>query len=206
MSEAGGGKRIAIYVRCSTLDQSVDLQLDGLREYCQVRGFEIVDEYLDEGVSGAKAKRPALDELLEDAHRRKFDTVLVWKLDRLGRPLSHLIRVVDQLGSLGVDLVSLGDAGLDTTGASGRLIFHVMGAVAEFERDLIRERVRAGMQAAKKRGRRIGRPRASVPLAKAQALLDQGTSVSAAARELGVSRATLQRLLKRVSPEAAATP
>jgi DNA invertase Pin-like site-specific DNA recombinase len=101
--------------------------------------------------------------------------------------------VVEQLGSLGVDLVSLGDPGLDTTGPSGRLLFHVMGAVAEFERDLIRERVRAGMQAAKKRGRRIGRPRASVPLSKARALVDQGASVSAAARELGVSRATLQR-------------
>ena len=150
--------RAAIYARCSTADQSVDLQLDGLRDYTEARGFEIVEEYIDEGVSGAKVTRPALDRLLADAHRRRFDTVLVWKLDRLGRSLSHLIRLVEQLGSLGVGLVSLGDPGLDTTGPSGRLLFHVMGAVAEFERDLIRERTRAGMASAKRRGRRLGRP------------------------------------------------
>jgi DNA invertase Pin-like site-specific DNA recombinase len=92
--------RVALYARCSTSDQSVDLQLDSLRDYAKAREFEVVDEYLDEGVSGAKARRPALDRLLEDAHRRQFDAVLVWKLDRLGRSLSHLIRVVEQLGSL----------------------------------------------------------------------------------------------------------
>ena len=197
MSEAGGGKRIGIYARCSTLDQSVALQLDGLREYCQVRGFEIVAEYLDEGVSGAKAKRPALDQLLEDAHRRKFDAVLVWKLDRLGRSLSHLIRVVDQLGSLGVDLISLGDSGLDTTAPSGRLIFHVMGAVAEFERDLIRERTRAGIAAARRRGKQIGRPRAldTDELMRARRLASQGQSLRTIAEVLGVGRSTVSRAL-----------
>ncbi len=89
--------RIAIYARCSTADQSVDLQLDGLRDYAEARGFEVVEEYIDEGVSGVKVKRPALDRLLADAHRRRFDALLVWKLDRLGRSLSHLIRVVEQL-------------------------------------------------------------------------------------------------------------
>ena len=108
--------RVAIYARCSTADQSVDLQLDGLRDYAEARGFEVVGEYIDEGVSGAKVKRPALDRLLADAHRRQFDALLVWKLDRLGRSLSHLILVVEQLGSLGVDLMSLGDPGLDTSG------------------------------------------------------------------------------------------
>ena len=192
--------RAALYARCSTSEQTVDLQLDALRDYAKAREFEIVEEYVDEGVSGVKAKRPALDRLLADAHRRRFDTVLVWKLDHLGRSLSHLIRLVEQLGSLGVDLVSLGDPGLDTTGPSGRLLFHVMGAVAEFERDLIRERTRAGMAAARRRGKRVGRPRVHVPLAQAKALVSDGMSVSAVALQLGVSRATLQRALKRVSP------
>jgi DNA invertase Pin-like site-specific DNA recombinase len=187
--------RIALYARCSTADQSVDLQLDNLRDYAQARGFKVDGEYVDEGVSGARVKRPALDRLLEDAHRRRFDAVLVWKLDRLGRSLSHLIRVVEQLGSVGVDLISLNDPGLDTTAPSGRLIFHVMGAVAEFERDLIRERTRAGMRAAKRRGKRIGRPRANVPLAGARRLLAQGRSLSETARELGVARTTLRRAL-----------
>ena len=118
--------RVALYARCSTSDQFVDLQLDGLRDYAKAPGFTVVEEYVDEAVSGAKAPRPALDRLLADAHRRQFDAVVVWKLDRLGRSLSHLIRLVEQLASLGVDLVSLGDAGLDSTGPSGRLIFHVI--------------------------------------------------------------------------------
>ena len=198
--------RVALYARCSTSDQSVDLQLDGLRDYAKARGFTVVEEYLDEAVSGAKARRPALDRLLADAHRRRFDAVVVWKLDRLGRSLSHLIRLVETLASLGVDLVSLGDAGLDSTGPSGRLIFHVIGAVAEFERDLIRERTRAGVAAARRRGKRLGRPRVHVPLARAQALLDEGHSVSATASRLGVSRATLQRVLKNVPSEALVTP
>ena len=198
--------RVAIYARCSTQDQTVDLQLDALRDYASARGFEITDEYVDEGVSGARAKRPALDRLRADAHRRRFDAVLVWKLDRLGRSLSHLIRAVDQLGSAGVDLISLGDPGLDTTAPSGRLMFHVMGAIAEFERDLIRERTRAGMAAARRRGKRLGRPRVKVPLADAVRMIGEGHSLSAAARELGVARATLQRALKRVPPDSGPTP
>ena len=193
--------RIALYARCSTQEQTVDLQLDALREYAAARGLQVVGEYVDEGISGAKNRRPALDRLLADAHRRRLDAVLVWKLDRLGRSLSHLIRLVGQLGSVGVDLVSLSDPGLDTTGPSGRLIFHVMGAVAEFERDLIRERTRAGVAAARRRGKRIGRPRLHVPTAHAQRLLERGFSVAAAAKELGVSRSTLRRTLaKNVAP------
>ena len=199
--------RVALYARCSTPEQTVNLQLDALREYVAARGFDAVVEYVDEGQSGAKIRRPALNRLLRDAHRRRFDAVLVWKLDRLGRSLSHLIRLVDQLGSLGVDLVSLNDPGLDTTGPTGRLIFHVMGAVAEFERDLIRERTRAGMAAAHRRGKRIGRPRVGVPLARADQLLAEGRSVAQVARELGVSRTTLHRALsKRVSDAPAPTP
>jgi DNA invertase Pin-like site-specific DNA recombinase len=180
------------YLRVSTADQSISLQMDGIRDYARARGFNLVEEYVDEGVSGAKARRPALDRLLADAHRRKFDVVLVWKLDRLGRSLSHLIRLVETLASLGVDLVSLGDSGLDTTGPSGRLIFHVIGAVAEFERDLIRERTRAGVAAARRRGKRIGRPRTHVPVAQADLLIAAGQSVAEVARTLGLSRTTLR--------------
>ncbi len=189
--------RVALYARCSTSEQTVIPQLEGVREYAALRGFEVVEEYVDEAISGAKAKRPALDRLLEDAHRRRFDAVLVWKLDRLGRSLSHLIRLVETFGSLGVDLVSLNDPGLDTTAPSGRLIFHVMGAVAEFERDLIRERTRAGIASARRRGKRLGRPRVPVSMAKAESLLASGLSVSAAARELGIARATLRRALAK---------
>ncbi len=193
--------RCAVYARCSTRDQTLDLQLDDLREYAKVRQFEVVEEYLDEAVSGAKTKRLALDRLMADAHRRAFNVVLVWKLDRLGRSLSHLIMVVESLGSVGIDLVSLGDPGLDTTSPHGRLIFAIMGAVAEFERDLIRERTRAGMAAARRRGKRVGRPRVHVPVSRARGLLAEGATVSSAARKLGVSRATLQRALERVAPE-----
>ena len=176
--------RLAIYARCSTAEQTVDHQLDGLREYEQARGFEVVDEYLDEGVSGAKAQRPALDRLLADAHRRRFDAVLIWKLDRLGRSLSHLIRLVDTFGSLGIDLVSLGDPGLDTTSPHGRLLFSVMGAVAEFERELIRERTRSGVAASR-------RMRPSGPSQSRQRRSSSGASLRTRARALAA--ATLHR-------------
>ena len=112
--------RIALYARVSTFDQRPETQLESLREYAQARGLTVVGEFVDEGVSGSKTRRPALDQVLAAAHRREFDAVLVWKLDRLGRSLSHLIRVVETLGTVGVDLVSLGDPGLDTTGPSVR--------------------------------------------------------------------------------------
>ncbi len=195
--------KAALYARCSTSEQTVDLQLDGLRDYAKARGLEIVEEYIDEGVSGSRTKRPALDRLLADAHRRRFDAVLVWKLDRLGRSLSHLIRLVEEFSSLGVDLISLGDPGLDTTSPHGRLIFSIMGAVAEFERDLIRERTRAGMAAARRRGKRIGRPRVYVPVSKARTLLAQGLSQREVARRLGVARATLKKALVEKGPSGA---
>src|SRR5206468_6168665 len=119
--------RVAIYARVSTRDQNLDLQLNELREYTTRRGFSASAEYVDQGVSGAKTKRPALDALLMDAHRRRFEAVLVWKLDRLGRSLSHLIRLVSDFSTLGIDLVSLRDPGLDTMAPMGRLIFHVIG-------------------------------------------------------------------------------
>ena len=187
--------RAALYARCSTQEQSVDLQIDDLRSYAKARDLRVVEEYLDEGISGTRAKRPALDRLMADAHRRAFDVVLVWKLDRLGRSLTHLIHTVDALGSLGIDLVSLGDPGLDTTSPHGRLIFSIMGAVAEFERALIVERTQAGMEAARRRGKRIGRPRVFVPVLKARQLLGQGLSQREVSLRLGVARSTLRKAL-----------
>ncbi len=195
--------RVALYARCSTADQSVDLQLDELRTYAANRGFDVVQTYCDNGVSGSKTSRPALDQLLADAHRRKFDAVLVWKLDRLGRSLGHLIRMVDQLGSLGVDLVSFRDTGMDTTGPTGTLIFHVLASVAEFERDLIRERTRAGMAAAKRRGKHIGRPGVVISSAEAEELVGSGCSIAETARRLGVPRTSLRRALAKGSLKSA---
>ena len=197
--------RVALYARVSTFDQHPEPQLDALREYAQARGFTIVEEYVDEGISGAKPRRPALDRLLADARRRRFDAVACVKLDRLARSVRHLTNLAGEFEALGIDLVAI-DQSIDTTTPSGRLLFHVLGAIAEFERDLIRERTRAGIAAARRRGKRLGRPRVHVPVARARALVAEGCSVAAVARELGVSRATLQRVLKNVLSEAASTP
>ena len=197
--------RVALYARCSTLDQSVDLQLDGLRDYAKARGFAVVEEYVDEGVSGARASRPALDRLLEDAHRRRFDGVLVWRLDRLARSVRHLVNVAADLESLGIDLVVL-DQGIDTSTSAGRFLFHTLAAVGELERELMRERTVAGLAAAKRRGKRLGRPRVHVPRTQAEVLIAQGKTVSEVARSLGVARSTLQRALpKKVSSETVIT-
>ncbi len=197
--------RVALYARCSTADQTVDLQLDGLRDYAKVRGFDVVGEYIDEAQSGAKARRPALDRLLADAHRRRFDAVAVWRLDRLARSVRHLVNVAGDLESLGVDLIAL-DQGIDTSTSAGRFLFHTLAAVGELERDLIRERTIAGVAAARRRGKRLGRPRVHVPLSRAQSLLAEGRSMAAVARELGVSRSSLHRALsKNVSDGATVT-
>ena len=140
--------RVALYARVSTGEQTVAPQLDSLREYARLRRLEIVAEYIDEGVSGAKASRPALDRLLADAKRRKFDAIAIVKLDRLGRSLHHLLTVLGELEALGVDLISLDD-GLDTSTPVGRLFYQIRGAFAEYETGLIRERTRAGLRAAR---------------------------------------------------------
>src|SRR5262245_51944973 len=161
--------KLALYVRVSTSEQTVDPQLDRLREYAQARGLEVVGEYIDAGQSGAKASRPALDRLVADTKRRRFDAVAVVKLDRLGRSLHHLLTLLGELEALGVDLISLDD-GLDTRTPVGRLFFQIRGAFAEYERALIVERTRAGIAAARRRGRHPGRPRVLDQKAKARAV------------------------------------
>ena len=147
-------RRAAIYARVSTLDQEPENQLAELRRYVGVRGWTAA-EYVDKGVSGAKDRRPALDQLIRDARRRKFDVLVVWRLDRLGRNLRHLITLLDELQALGVAFVSLAE-GIDATTPAGKLQMHILAAIAEFERARIAERVRAGLARARANGRRLG--------------------------------------------------
>ncbi len=191
--------RAALYARVSTAEQTVDPQLDALREYARARGLEVIEEFVDQGVSGSKDRRPALDGLLKDAQRRRFDLVARVKLDRLARSVRHLTTLAAEFEALGIGLVVL-DQAIDTTTPSGRLLFHVLGAIAEFERDLIRERTVAGMRAARRRGKRIGRPRA-ITGASSFALergLAEGRSIRSLASELGVSRATVTAEVRRL--------
>ena len=147
----------ALYARVSTTDkgQDTDLQLNELREFARKRDWESI-EYVDEGISGSKVKRPNLDEMLVAARKRKVDAVVVWRMDRLGRSLSHLLQLLNEFQTLGVAFVSLRE-NIDMTTATGRLMAHMIGAFAEFERELIRERVKAGIATARRKGKRIGR-------------------------------------------------
>jgi putative DNA-invertase from lambdoid prophage Rac len=183
--------KAAIYARVSTIDQNPENQLAELRRYIEARGWTAT-EYIDHGVSGAKDSRPALDRLVGDAKRRRVDVLVCWRLDRLGRNLRHLILLLDELHALGVAFVSLGE-GIDATTPGGRLQLHVLGAIAEFERARIAERVRAGLNRAKAKGRRLGRPQSAVPVDRVRGI---GTMpVRQAAQALGVSRSTAHRWL-----------
>jgi DNA invertase Pin-like site-specific DNA recombinase len=178
--------RAAIYARVSTLDQEPENQLAEVRRYVKARGWAPT-EYVDRGVSGAKDRRPALDDLVRDAKRRRFDVVVCWRLDRLGRNLKHLITLLEELQSLGVAFVSLAE-GIDATTPAGKLQMHILGAIAEFERARIAERVKAGLQRARAQGKRLGRPRNA-----AATIAVPGGSVRGAAKAWGVSKSTAAR-------------
>jgi putative DNA-invertase from lambdoid prophage Rac len=188
--------KAAIYARVSTFDQEPENQLAEVRRYVQARGWKAV-EYVDRGVSGAKDRRPALDALLADAKRRQFDVLVCWRLDRLGRNLRHLVTLLDELQCVGVAFVSLGE-GIDCTTPAGKLQLHILAALAEFERERIRERVRAGLARVRANGQRLGRPEKRV----AEAILGpvRGLRVREAARRLGVSPATAHRWLSQKTP------
>jgi len=182
--------RCAIYARVSTLDQQPENQLAELRRYVEARGWTAV-EYVDRGVSGVKDRRPALDRLVADARRRRFDVIACWRLDRLGRNLRHLVTLGDELQALGVGLVSLGES-IDTTTPSGRLLFGILATLAAFERDRLRERTIAGLQRARAQGVRLGRRRTTpTPIA------IPGGNVRAAAAIWGVSKSTAARWISR---------
>ena len=186
--------RCAIYARISTTNhgQDVSMQTRELREYCERRGWTIASEYVDTGISGAKDRRPELDRLMADAHKRRFDVVAVWKFDRFARSVSHLLRALDTFRALGIEFVSLSES-LDTATPAGRMVFTVLGAVAELERSLIAERVRAGLRNARAKGKRLGRPRVVVDAQRIAALRDSGSSWASIAAQLGVGEGTVFR-------------
>ncbi|HUJ31235.1 MAG TPA: recombinase family protein [Candidatus Acidoferrum sp.] len=179
--------RVAIYGRVSTTNhgQDVSMQATELEQFAQARGWRLVDSYLDIGISGAKDKRPELDRLMTDAHRRKFDVVIVWKFDRFARSVSHLLRALETFNALSIAFVSLSEQ-MDTTTPAGKMVFTVLGAVAELERSLIAERVRAGLRNARAKGRKLGRPRTVVDAAEVGRLRGEGASWRAIAKQLGV--------------------
>lgn len=187
-------KRVGLYARVSTRDQSTDMQLDALRSLAVQRGWTVAGEYVDHGISGSRVKRPALDRLMADVHAGRVDVVAVWKFDRFARSTQHLVTALNDFRSRNVEFISVQD-GIDTSTAAGRMVFGVIASLAEFERELIRERVVAGLAAARRRGRRGGRPRVSVDVARARDLRVQGWPLRAIAAELGVGVATLSRAL-----------
>lgn len=195
--------RVALYARVSTRDQHPDAQLAPLREYAARRGAEAV-EFVDHGVSGRKDRRPGLDALLQAARSREVDAIAVVKLDRLARSVRHLTELAAELEALGVDLVVL-DQGIDTSTPAGRLMFNVLGAIGEFEADLIRDRVVAGLAAARRRGSKLGRPRALTDHQRdrLRRLHRLGKSQREIAEILGASKTTVHREVARLAPRPA---
>ena len=195
-----GRTRAAIYARVSTGHNGQDptMQTRELEEYCERRGWELADSYIDNGISGSKESRPELDRLMSDAYRRRFDAVVVWKFDRFARSVSHLLRALETFKALGIDFVSLSEQ-VDTSTPTGKMVFIVLGAVAELERSLIAERVRAGIRNARAKGKRLGRPRVAVDASRIAVLRAQGCSWSAIHQETGTAKGTAQRAFYSLS-------
>jgi DNA invertase Pin-like site-specific DNA recombinase len=197
--ESGKKLRVALYARVSTRDkgQNPELQLSDLREYAAARGWQIIGEFVDEGVSGSRDSRPQLDAMMRLAKARKLDVIAVWKLDRFGRSLRHLVDALAELEATGVAFVSLRDS-LDLSTPAGKLMFHVIGAMAEFERALIQERVRAGLAIARSRGKTLGRPKVrrdrDKDAKRIRQLRDEGQSYREIAEELGRSTMDIHRI------------
>jgi DNA invertase Pin-like site-specific DNA recombinase len=188
-------KRLALYMRVSTVDQHPETQLHDLRGLAAQRGFEIVQEYTDT-ISGAKAKRPGLDQLLSDARRGKFDVVMVWAFDRLARSVRHLLEVLDELNHLGIEFVSFRE-NIDTGGPLGRAMIVIVGAIAELERSLIIERVKAGLRRARLEGRHIGRRPLDIDRVAVLRDRDRGLSLTEVAKAHGISRAMVSKILQQ---------
>jgi len=190
-------KTVAVYARGSTDRQTADSQLHELRDFVKRSQWRVVGEYIDQGYTGSNTRRPAFTEMMSEARRKKFDILLVWKLDRLGRSLKDLINTLDELGSLGIEFISYENQ-LCTSTPSGKLLFQIIGAVAEFEKDIIRERVKAGLANAQRKGKRLGRPAYPDTLYhKAADLHKKGFSFRSIAKELGVDEATIRKRIKQ---------
>lgn len=188
--------RAALYIRVSTVDQNPELQFDELREFCRARSWRVASEFVDHGISGVETSRPGLRQLLEACHNRTVDAVLVWRLDRLARSLGELVRLTKTFEAQGVNFVSVRNPGLDTTTPTGKLFFGISAVFAEFERDLIIERTRAGIAAARARGKKLGRPRAPVDLEHIRRLRTIGLSLRQIAKSLGVSKTLIHDVIR----------
>jgi DNA invertase Pin-like site-specific DNA recombinase len=186
--------KIALYARVSTESQDPEVQLLALRAHVVQRGWEIVEEFVDRGYSGAKERRPALDQLMRAAWAGQLQAVLVWRFDRFARSVKHLVTALDTFRGLNIAFVSLQEQ-LDTSSPMGQAMFTIIGAMAQLERDIIRERVTAGLERARARGKRLGRPRVQVDLETIRQLRADGHSIGAIARRVRCSRATLRRRL-----------
>lgn len=189
--------KVALYTRVSTNDQSVEMQTQDLKRYCDQRGFEVFKEYSDQGVSGTKDKRPALDELVSDAKKRKFDAVLVWRFDRFARSTKHLITALEEFRHLGIEFISYQE-NIDTSSPLGKAMFTIVSAVAELERNILLERVRAGLRRAKENGRILGRPkRLDLNVEELRKMRDQGLSYKKIGDKVKASPATIYQLLRK---------
>ena len=197
--------KMAIYARVSTTNHGQDVTLQTLEQhqFAEARGWQVLDDYIDQGVSGSKDSRPELNRLMADAHKRRFDVVCVWKFDRFARSVSHLLRALETFNALGIAFVSLSEQ-MDTTTPTGKMVFTVLGAVAELERSLIVERVRAGLRNARAKGKTLGRPRVSVDAARISRLRAQGRSIREIADELGYSRSVVHKTLANSEARGAA--
>ena len=191
------GKRIAIYARVSTKDQSVDMQLDDLERYSKERGFKVFKVYRDNGVSGTKESRSALSELMNDAKKRKFDVVLVWRFDRFARSTKHLISALYEFRNLGIDFISYQE-NIDTSSPLGEAVFTIISAMAKLERDIIAERVKGGLRRAQANGKRLGRPKSDVNTDKIVEYRRQKKSIRQIARELNLTNNLVFRTLQKV--------
>jgi len=189
--------RVAIYARVSTINHGQDagLQTRELRQFAEARGWTAAGEYIDTGVSGAKDSRPELNRLMADAHKRRFDVVCVWRFDRFARSVSHLLRALETFKALGIEFVSYSEQ-MDTSTPTGKMVFTVLGAVAELERSLIVERVKAGLRNAKAKGKRLGRPKRVVDARRVAVLRAQGAGWKRIAAEMGIGVGTLYRLAR----------
>jgi len=194
MANRNSTPRVAIYARVSTTDQSTDSQLLDLRRYVADRGWHLHREYTDDGISGTKDSRLALNELMNDAKKRRFDAVLCWRFDRFARSTKHLILALEEFRNLGIDFVSYQE-NIDTSSPLGSAIFTIISAVAQLERDIIAERVKAGLRRAKENGKKLGRPRAEEPTGEIYRLHSHGLSLRQIATQLNISKSRVARYL-----------
>jgi len=189
------GKKVAVYVRVSTKDQSVDMQLNDLERYSRERGLNVFKVYEDSGISGTKETRPALSELMSDAKKKKFDMVLVWRFDRFARSTKHLVNSLHEFRHLGIDFISFQE-NIDTSSPLGEAIFTIISAMSTLERDIIAERVKGGLRKARDKGKRLGRPKSKIDISRLIEYRKQNMSIRRIAVEMSLSKGTIEKALK----------